>query len=355
MTWLYIPHTTTLTSAPAPGCSDSQQESPLAATYEPSLTLSGKHSQRPLSWRGWKTRHWIRRLSGITLPPLQTRSHLNTFADSILCFSLEDSHASLFLAPESGLALRMKEIYGPTLLDSLKRLSQKSYSSKMCPDSFQLELFTTDPTFAPLSTRITMPRRMRRLPKTGGTYWIQPAAYTGDFSKITESPHCYLSSAIWSEWVIGLRRDYSARKRLGQATGANGSSFSQNWTVTGGPNPKNSGETGQDIQAAAANWPTPKGRDPKGQSQRGEFGPMDALPNMASLFSLRGPSIHDGEKSLSDAPTSPRRLNPTFVEWLMGWPPLWTRTDCALPETELSHWRRLMLSSLWRHLYRVTK
>lgn len=41
-----------------------------------------------------------------------------------------------------------------------------------------------------------------------------------------------------------------------------------------------------------------------------------------------------------------RRLNPTFVEWLMGWPLGWT--DFAPVGTEWYRWRRHMLSELSR-------
>jgi hypothetical protein len=100
-------------------------------------------------------------------------------------------------------------------------------------------------------------------------------------------------------------------------------------------------------------WPTPKSRDIKGQSQRGEAAPMDALPNAVFLFSHPAQERpQPGRKSSPNAPTSPRRLNPAFVELLMGWCIGWTRTDCALPETELSRWRRLTHLSLCTLLYR---
>jgi hypothetical protein len=64
-----------------------------------------------------------------------------------------------------------------------------------------------------------------------------------------------------------------------------------------------------------ATFATPKSRDWKGQSQRGIHAPGDALPNMD-----RGDGNPVGGS-----------LNPTWVEWLMGWPLGWT--DCSAPAT----------------------
>jgi len=66
--------------------------------------------------------------------------------------------------------------------------------------------------------------------------------------------------------------------------------------------------TGISLQTAVAMFPTPKSLDGKGQSQRGIHAPGDALPNMD-----RGDGTVIGGS-----------LNPTWVEWLMGWPLGWT-------------------------------
>lgn len=62
------------------------------------------------------------------------------------------------------------------------------------------------------------------------------------------------------------------------------------------------------LTSAARLWPTPKGRDWKGQIQRGIHAPKDGLPNMDRGYG----------KPVGGA------LNPTWVEWLMGWPFFWT-------------------------------
>ncbi len=52
----------------------------------------------------------------------------------------------------------------------------------------------------------------------------------------------------------------------------------------------------------------------------------EQLPNfVAHHFSLPlDPPTPGGQESSLPSPTSPLRLNPVFVSWLMGWPLTWT-------------------------------
>ena len=84
------------------------------------------------------------------------------------------------------------------------------------------------------------------------------------------------------------------------------------------------------LPDVAKAWPTPKERDFRGQSQRQQHGLMDALPNMAERFHLGRQTPMPGQESSQQT----RRLNPRFVEMLMGWPLGWT--DFVSSETELS-------------------
>jgi hypothetical protein len=95
------------------------------------------------------------------------------------------------------------------------------------------------------------------------------------------------------------------------------------------------------LTAQTSIWPTPMANEGRlGYQQRPEdkVGSQQSLSTIAmdwagpSPFSLPAPPIPAGATS---SPPS-RRLNPRFVEWLMGWPIGWS--DCAQPETGLSRW-----------------
>lgn len=119
---------------------------------------------------------------------------------------------------------------------------------------------------------------------------------------LEEAPDIFASELgrNWSEWVTGLRRDYSARQRLVRGIGGSDCSC---WptarTVTGG------GESGErkralgreesgggDLQAAAAQWDTPKAShaDKGGPNMRDSSG-RSQLSMQASQWTT--PQAHD--------------------------------------------------------------
>jgi len=83
------------------------------------------------------------------------------------------------------------------------------------------------------------------------------------------------------------------------------------------------GAGARNLQTAVL-LPTPKGRDWKGQTQRGIHAPNDALTN----------------QDRGDGKPIGGQLNPTWVEWLMGYPEGWTDLgDSEMPSSRRSHTR----------------
>jgi hypothetical protein len=128
---------------------------------------------------------------------------------------------------------------------------------------------------------------------------------------------------------------------------------------------KRGGPGGGEFGMQAGNWATPRAGNPKSRiiskggkiiaQQAEEFHTPHQAPDLLTLasrtssnFSLKNlkrlrrflkpseakPSA--GSKSSKSGPGSRRRLNPVFVEWLMGLPLLWTQpapSDCERSET----------------------
>ena len=65
----------------------------------------------------------------------------------------------------------------------------------------------------------------------------------------------------------------------------------------------------------------------------------DQLPNFVAHFFLpQDQTMRDGQESSNKPPSAPLRLNPIFVEWLMGWRMQWTSPEphaCGAEETAL--------------------
>lgn len=144
----------------------------------------------------------------------------------------------------------------------------------------------------------------------------------------------------------------------------------------GGPN-QSFGAGGIPLASQTANWPTPAARDHKGANGADHLDNgtgrlhLDQLPNFvahsfthpdhptrthgvtfsqllriwrplrASVIALHGRAtwrrLWKGRHN--------KRLNPLFVEWLMGWPP--GHALCACSEMEFAHWQQDMRSALY--------
>lgn len=99
------------------------------------------------------------------------------------------------------------------------------------------------------------------------------------------------------------------------------------------------------LTAGESAWPTPAARDYKG-TNADPTQHEDQLANyVCHSFRPAPETPPHGSESSPSAPTSRRRLNPNFVDWLMGLPPGWT--DYAPVETAWWYSRvRMRLESL---------
>ena len=152
------------------GLEDSTSDSMSPSTdIELFVTLSGKPSARPLSWRGWKTRPWIRLLCGTISQPSTAIRGVESWISSLR--DTRASHSpSLAVAPE------------------LKILVTSGPMSPGSSESANLDLFSL---------------------KTS------PAICDSASMK---------SPATWTAWATKLRQHCLQRRKSAQATGGNGCS-----------------------------------------------------------------------------------------------------------------------------------
>ena len=174
MTWYYMP----CTSAPATPDSSSPSGSP-ESPPEPWLTLSGTPTQRPLSWRGWRTRPWIGRLSGLTCAPSTLARGLAEWTSS-----LPASPANRSQRRDRSVELTMTAGCGPTSPASLLSWDRDSSCWRTSPDLFgtgSLTSWPTLPSSGSMRNGVVYERPMleRRTSAAGSGSWPTPKAMWG--------------------------------------------------------------------------------------------------------------------------------------------------------------------------------
>lgn len=113
----------------------------------------------------------------------------------------------------------------------------------------------------------------------------------------------------------------------------------ENWPTAQATDDRNtSGGRGPDknpgLRIAAQRWPTPGSNDDKGSNEIGQRrGQLDEATERRFHTSPPAQPTPVGQASSSDTPNSRRRLNPRFVAWLMGWPPI-DASGCGFSEME---------------------
>lgn len=352
MAWLFVPGL---------AGSNSGSTSPNPDT-ELWVSLSGKHEQRPLSWRGWRTRRWVKLLSGTTLAPSTADAGVDAWISS-----LRASRASRSASPDSDGESRTSATCGRTLPGSLARYALRGYCSKTSPVSQQPSLLTDEaPSKRSATTFKSWVSRSRGMSSqrqrwgqaifaSESSLWPTPRAEDTETTGAHRGVPDTLPSAanMWPTPDAGVRTGFNRSASDGAANRPLLAEAANMWptpnTPSGGPNTKR------------AMWATPAARSTKGGcseealTRQDGKSRMDILDNQAIYFPpfLQGEtSTTDGEPSSPSTRGSRRLLNPDFVEWLMGWPIGWSALDLPLPATGWSRWWQRMRGSLcalgWR-------
>lgn len=395
--WLVLPPSTCSPCAPAPRCSTPDLTLPLAERLAQSATLSGKPSPAPSWRRAWKNKPWLRLLSGATCTPSTASLGVDSWISS-----LRATRASRSASPGSVVERTILATFGPQSLASLARLNPSAAGLKTSVDTSLWGSSRSEPTFKDWATALRRDslqrRKSARLTSESGCSSLRwPTIRSEDAESCGQHPGAADALNKTAErWQTPTDLTFNTRKQVGaMEREALLPSQAETWptprTITGGAESgtrkqelgrEESG--GGDLQAAALAFlpasarPTPGANDHKGSAKEGQRrGQLDeaveqkwCTPNtMGGGQTSRGPGRNDeplidgqaqavtalsrpdpatsslGAASSQNAPTSRPRLNPAFVEWLMGMPHGWT--DFAPVGTEWSDWQRGMRSCLF--------
>jgi hypothetical protein len=369
--WLYVPALSpACPSALEQGASNSGciSSCPSTAVW---VTSNGKPVQRPLSWPGWKHRSWLRLLSGTISRP----STADRGAEQWIS-SLQATRANHSAPLESALERLTRAISGPMCTGLLRRYAQQASSSKTSQLTLLAALTPCGETSSELVTRLRREYSARQkwarpTSELASSSWPTPLAQDCEMAGAASRGTAYLTNAA-RHWPTPAARDYrtpNLRTFETRGGGKNGEQLpnfvAHRWpTPTGNDalsdtranrTPSPGGAVRPILSAAARLWPTPTEGDADGAGSRNQPG-SNARPGLSLTDAVQTGSSGASRSSLPDPETttaqpghacSPkcRRLNPPFVEWLMGWPVGWT--DCGSPATGLSLWLQRWRSYLF--------
>ena len=280
---------------------------------EKSLTWRGKDSLSRTWLQRWKRESWMQHLCSRTLKP----SHTESFVDSWTSFP-EDSRVSHSQLLESVKLLKTPDTSSPTSQTELESANLELFSSKTYKES-----------------------SVARQP--------------------TENQFSNMSSEHWKDWVIEQRQEYSQRKKsahLIRESESTSLELEKNWATPQTFDSNNLVRTPEKLaqtraeknagcmnlreqvhypdmdhsRKAAKNWPTATARDWKGCGNAiTRKDGKHRIDNLEAVIKY-GPQDQANLNTTGKSQGLQGKLNPNWVEHLMGLPVGWT--DLGSWETE---------------------
>ena len=388
MTWIFIPSNCLPVSASL--AKDCEPGSPTwAERLAPSLTLNGKLT-RPASWRlACKKAAWMQHLSGATSPPSTLTSGLEPWIASLRASRAKTSalQADALGLMASAAVCSLKSPALPVIAVRDTSFWRTSQASLLPPPP----LWTKPKA---LLTNAQPPASWENWPTSGGMRNGQL------FQRPTLEPATGVRGGFAGHGGWASPKASDGQHGGPNMRGSKGElplpSQAAKWdTPDCNTSTYSNGKMGPNIREQAATWPTPRTTDTNqgrgsvligsayyrpskalsagelvGQANLADVAQMWPTPNAhviehkskppivdgtrqpsdpqistadfaVHVFSHQAQQTQPGQASSSSGPTSPRRLNPAFTEWLMGWPTGWT---IAAPSASSA-----AATALWRH------
>lgn len=338
MTWLYVPSACAAAGGGLTLASTLELDERGSEALAQSAWWRGKRSPSPLWRRRWSKVAWLRRLSGVTFEP-------STLARGVASWiaSLADTPASHFPLPVTAAAKTTSATSGQTSFAFFESASPPGASSRTSPVICLSEDTTSSESFkrwaSALRAHCGQRRKSARLTDgsvsssllptpTASTYGSNKGGAAGRTGPERMSLETMARHAMWP----------TPKASDGQR---------------GGGSPAEALRNSPCIPAMVRLWPTPSATlgtngglvTPAKAREGGTL--IEALsarttwptPPIAGNYNRKGASPTSGD-GLATAVGG--QLNPTWVEWLMGWPLGWS--DCDSWETASSQSRPLELS-----------
>ena len=305
MAWLYVPELEALNS-------DSESSGPAS---EPFVMLSGKATQRPLSWRGWASRPWIKLLSGLHFP-ISTASR----GAAKWIASLEASRASHSVWPESVEDSQTNDGLATICSGWSMKYEIQPGGSSSCWRTSQVSLFTDSQASS---------EDWKQMSRAGG---VQNGCV---YPRQPWVPLTGVNASSDFSWPTPAAQEPGFRHiEVVDKEGNPPAHGNQRWY-----HPQTGRVVQKGLEQVATRWPTPNAGDGIAGASDLPHRQQVSLPRTAAKWPpgpLGLPTVTAGESG-SPQEGQRQRLNPNFVEALMGLPPGWSlpTIGCGASGTQL--------------------
>jgi len=334
--WIYVPGQTGSRSSPESADSISPSDWRVRM-LERSATWRGRHSQCRVWSQRCKREPWMALLCGRMPRPSTARRGLALWMES-----LRASRVNPSLLPEKEKPKTTNAGCGEKSPASFAKHEHGSSFLRTCRGSYLPGLEPPSETY---SDRWPAWGSMR----SGVCYrqapWVPPTSECGGSASEPGWQTPLAASGIGSEYTYS-NGDHTRPfvSLIGQAMQAQWGTPRASDGEKGGPGQSfGAGGVPLAAQVAKEDWATPTARDYKDRSNPSENVPTNCL------LGRQAPRTNVlGEQSSTNTPGSPRRLNPIFVAWLMGYPFLWVHPEWINFGPSATQWfrsRRLLLSA----------